>query len=90
MILIRPDEDLLKICRRIAEDDRTLEQWMSTESSDEFQIGEYCGGFDADEGEFCFEMRIDGTEYWFQFSLEQALEIAEGRAVELEARVADT
>lgn len=46
----------------------------------------YGGGFDATEGEFCFETYVDGVEYWFQFTLTDAQRVAAGAPVEFEAR----
>lgn len=82
---IVPDEDLIAICREIMSADWTESEWAQRESSDIFQQGTYCGGFDADEMEFCFETQIGGTEYWFQFDLQDATGIAKGHAIALEA-----
>ncbi|RME56820.1 hypothetical protein D6779_09940 [Candidatus Parcubacteria bacterium] len=83
-----PDEDLITICREIVAAGKTEKDWAASESDDMFQRGSYCGGFDADENEFCFETVVDGVEYWFQFSLNDAARIADGEAVTLEAREA--
>ncbi|MEL6546887.1 MAG: hypothetical protein AAFQ82_19835 [Myxococcota bacterium] len=55
-----------------------------------FQLGSYCGGFDATEGEFVFGVMRGSVEYWFQFPLETAARIAAGESVPIEARPADT
>ena len=86
---IVPDDALTAICREIIAAGRTESEWAERESSDMFQRGTYCGGFDADEMEFCFDTLIDGTEYWFQFNLQDAARIAVGHAVALEAVEAD-
>ena len=49
-----------------------------------FQSAMFCGGFDSDEMQFCFSFYPEeGVEYWFQFSLSDAREIAMGRHVSL-------
>ena len=87
---IIPDEDLLSICREIAQQGWTESEWADRESDDMFQVRDYCGGFDATEGEFCFETYVAGEEYWFQFTLTDAQRIAAGEMVQMEARKADS
>lgn len=84
------DEDLVSICREIIGQGLSLDQWAERESSDMFQAGNYIGGFESVEMEFCFETVIAGVEYWFQFGLDDAGRIASGEVVEIEARRADS
>jgi hypothetical protein len=88
MMNISPDRELVEICRNIAEQGRSIQEWAEIESDDMFQTQRYHGGFDAIEEAFCFSVyRADG-EYWFQFTLEQANAIAEGKTFLLTARPA--
>jgi len=61
--------------------------WTLRESDDEYQSANYCGGYDAYEKAFCFSRyHPNGTEYWFQFTLKQAIGINAGALTELPAR----
>ena len=82
-------DDFVQICKAIVKANKTIEEWCEIESDDMFQAGTYCGGFDADEREFCFEVIIDDSEYWFQFSLEQAVLIAGGKTTNIDIRQAE-
>ena len=73
------EEDLRIICREILEEKKSLVQWAEIESDDMFQRGNYLGGFDATEKEFCFSLFLDNNEYWFQFSLYDAEEITKNK-----------
>ena len=85
----RFDEAFRGICQQILSENRNLEEWSEMESDDMFQYGPYVGGFDADEGEFCFSVyRADG-EYWFQVSLEQIRQIVEGSLEIVDIRLAE-
>ena len=86
---LKISEDLRTICRKILNENKSSKEWAQIESGDMFQLGRLTGGFDATEEEFCFELIMDGNEYWFQFSLEEAREIAEDGNPELEIRLAD-
>jgi len=78
------EPELRKICVQIESEGLTVQQWAEIESDDQFQMGQYVGGFDADEGAFCFtHVSSDQTEHWFQFSLETALAIANDASVVL-------
>ena len=77
------ESDLRTICSLIIKEDKSIEQWSEIESDDMFQKGNYSGGFDATEEEFCFSVYINNDEYWFQFSLEEANEIANNIKAEI-------
>ena len=78
----RVDEELRRICQGIVSEGKSEEDWALVESDDMIQVGKYEGGYDATEMEFCFSVYMDGAEYWLQFSLEQAKEIA-GNGVDM-------
>jgi len=82
-------DDFLLVCNRILDENKTLEQWALIESDDMFQEGDYVGGFDATEMEFCFSVTENSREYWFQLSLQEIEEISTGKKNEVEARLAD-
>jgi hypothetical protein len=84
------DPELRAICQEIVAREQPLDEWRETESDDEFQTDHYEGGFDADEDAFCFSRFAadGGGEFWFQFTLAEAAEIAAGRLGTLDARPA--
>ena len=65
------NNDFLIICKEILEENKSDDQWAEIESDDMFQQGNYEGGFDATEMEFCFSVYENGQEYWFQFPLSE-------------------
>ncbi len=70
------DKELKEIVLLISEEKKSVTQCSEIESDDMFQSQHYCGGFDADEEEFCFSYYDeDNVEYWFQLSLEQIEQI---------------
>lgn len=75
---------LRKIAQRIVGENKTAVEWAAVESGDMFQEDDYSGGFDADEGQFCFSYYASDGEIWFQASLEQMTEIAREGTPELE------
>lgn len=76
---LKVDEELLEICRQIETENRTDEEWIGYESSDQFQSSKFCGGYDAIEQEFTFSYYDeDGKEWWFQFSLYQVPQMLGG------------
>lgn len=82
--------DFITICKQIQKENLDLEGWYLIESSDQFQTNEFCGGFDATEGEFCFSYYDkNGIEYWFQFPLFDIDKIIDGKIDEIEIRKAD-
>ena len=87
-MIVPIDDSFLKICRAIVEESRSEEEWAEIESDDMFQEGRFVGGFDADEGEFCFSFFGD-SELWFQVSLEKVERLAEGEQLRITMRPAD-
>lgn len=85
----RVNSDFKAICQTIMKEDKSLEQWALIESDDMFEKGKYVGGFDATEMEFCFSVREDGNEYWFQISLEEVKDVVNDLKTDFEARDAD-
>jgi len=78
-MLIPKNNEFISICNQIKDKGFSIEQWREIESSDMFQTEHFCGGFDADESEFCFSyFAEDGSEYWFQISIVTAIEISNG------------
>ena len=87
---VHVDKELLLIAREIVEAGYALEEWRALESDDQFQSAHYVGGFDATEDAFCFSFYpAVGRELWFQFSLQESLEIANREIKTLVAREAD-
>jgi hypothetical protein len=55
-----------------------------------FHRGPYVGGYDATESAFCFSRHgDDGSEAWFQLSLDQIEKIRGGELRAIEARPAE-
>ncbi len=86
---IEIDGTLREIAEKIVAEGKSADEWAAIESDDLFQEGRYEGGFDADEGEFCFSYYGEEGEAWFQFSLELAHAIAAGETPEIEGREAE-
>lgn len=84
------ESELRDICQEIVDRDQSLDEWREMESSDEFQGERYHGGFEAEEDAFCFTYyEDDSTELLFQFTLEEAADIADGTKMSVEARDAN-
>ena len=83
------DKDFRIICNEIIAENKSHDEWVEIESDDMFNQGNYSGGFDATEMEFCFSVFIDEKEYWFQVSLDGIRDILEERITELEIRKAE-
>ena len=82
--------ELRSICKDIESKNLDLSQWSEIESDDLFQLGDFIGGFDAEEKEFCFSYYAPNkNEYWFQFNHETAKEIALGKMPVLIGRPAE-
>lgn len=83
-------EGFRQLCRSIEAEGRTLEEWSAIESDDMFQVESFEGGFDAIEDAFCFSFYDDdGSEWWFQVTLEEVRQIAGGELERLDARPAE-
>ncbi len=83
------EASLIVMCKEIVKINKTVDEWVEIESSDMFQNDTYNGGFDGIEEEFCFSVYIDDLEYWFQFSLEEAVKISSGEIISIDVRKAD-
>lgn len=80
-------KELRIICAEIDNKNLDASQWSEIESDDMFQSGNFVGGFDADEQEFCFSYNSpNDIEYWFQFNLEIAKKISQGQSPILTGR----
>jgi hypothetical protein len=87
---LKVDDELRKLCAEIVAHARSVETWREIESDDLIQTPHYVGGFDATEDAFCFSARHPGRdELWFQFTLEEASDIAANNCLSLPARPAD-
>lgn len=77
------------ICQEIVSEKKTPEEWAEIESDDMFQSQMFCGGFDADEMEFCFSYYSpEGREFWFQLAPSDVHAVADGKIHHLELRPA--
>lgn len=86
---LRIDNELKNICEQIRRENKTIEEWYQIESDDMFQSGNYCGGFDGIEQEFCFSYYDDeGKEWWFQFSFFDIEKIISGKMLYIDMREA--
>ena len=83
------DTVLREIAIQILAEGRSEEEWAEIESDDMFQSGNCVGGFDADEMAFCFSVYLDKKEYWFQITLDEVSEIANGLLETVDARLAE-
>lgn len=84
------DDELLAICTEILRENRSDAEWALRESDDMFHRGPYVGGYDATESAFCFSRHgDDGSEAWFQLSLDQIEKIRGGELRAIEARPAE-
>jgi hypothetical protein len=84
---IPSNDELRSICQSISAEEKSLDQWGEIESDDMFQSESFCGGFDSDEQAFLFSWYANDTdEYWFQLSIEQVLEIADGASPQIFGR----
>lgn len=79
-----------RICEQIVSEGLQESQWAAIESDDMFRVGNYEGGFDADEVAFCFSVHSADGEWWFQLTLEEIVDVVERRRETFEARPAET
>jgi hypothetical protein len=87
-MIIPITEELRSICKEIVAKNLSIEDWCLIESDDMFQTDFFQGGFDATEGEFTFAYFAD-NEYWFQLSLDDVDQIANGSEPLIEGVLAD-
>ena len=83
------DNELLDICREILEENLRQSEWAEIQSDDMFQRPRYCGGFEAPEMAFCFSVYVDGSEYWFQITLDEVRAIVQGEKLSVDVRHPD-
>ncbi len=84
---VQVGDELRQICRRILAEGLSEGDWAERESDNMFQAPTYAGGFEADERAFCFSCYApDGSEHWFQLTLREVMDVAEGRLTEIPAR----
>jgi hypothetical protein len=82
--------ELRATCRDIVGRNWNEKVWSAHESDDEFQTEHLCGGFDATEQAFCFSWySSNGKEYWFQFPLAEAENLAASSSVSVRLRAAE-
>jgi hypothetical protein len=80
------NNEFVEICKEIASQNKSIDEWAEIESDDMFQTKNYVGGFDATEMEFCFSVYINQKEYWFQVSLKDIHDILVGKLKEYDIR----
>lgn len=81
-------DEFRSICHEIIKENKSIEEWAAVESDDMFQTKSFCGGYDADEGAFCFSYDdSNGNEYYYQLSLEGIKKVANHEITILEARL---
>ena len=84
------DKEFYEVCRKIIDENKSIEEWRQIESSDMFQTKNYCGGYDATEDAFCFSyFDQNGVEFWFQLTLKDIEEIINLKKKDLGVRQAD-
>ncbi|HEV8262860.1 MAG TPA: hypothetical protein VGQ19_19155 [Burkholderiales bacterium] len=83
------DDHFREIAQSILAEGRSDEEWSEIESDDMFQSGPYVGGYEATEAAFTFSYYDDDQkEYWFQLTLDEMKDVAEGKRTTIEARPA--
>lgn len=83
-------DSFVELCKQIVSESKSLDEWYEMRSDDMFQSEKYCGGFESMEDEFTFSLFKDnGCEYWFQLSLEQVEEIAQGKLTTVDIKPAN-
>ncbi|MCR8668045.1 hypothetical protein NO995_10155 [Aestuariibaculum sp. M13] len=79
------DSEFVLICQQIVKENLDLNNWRLIESSDQFQTGKYCGGFDGTENEFTFSYFDENkNEFWFQLALSDIEKVVKGIIKEIE------
>jgi hypothetical protein len=81
------DAEMRALCAEILAWMRDEPEWRDEESSDMFQSGHYCGGWESDEDAFTFShYDADGHEDWFNLTPADIEAAATGRLVSVEVR----
>ena len=83
------ENDFLSICDLILAENKSEDEWALIESDDLFSEGNYEGGYDATEMEFCFGVHINEEEYWFQLTLPEISLVKNGAITSVILRPAD-
>ena len=83
------ENDFYLISEEIISEKKDVNGWAEIEADDMFQKGNYEGGFDATEMEFCFCVFIDDIKYWFQLPLESIEKVYLRQLHEVDTRLAD-
>jgi hypothetical protein len=87
---MRVEPEFVDLCKQILQHQKTEAEWAEVESDDMFQSEHYEGGFDATENAFCFsQYAADGTESWFQLTLEDVQRVVGGELAEVDSRQVD-
>ena len=87
---IQVTNELIDTFREIARENKSDDEWALIESDDMFQSLHYCGGYDATERAFCFSyFPHEGSEYWFQLTLDELRKIVERGFGDVDARPAE-
>lgn len=89
-MLLPVDADLAAIVADIVGENRAELEWAAFEGDDMFQRGPYVGGYEEPERAFTFSFDGKDGEWWFQFTLDEARAIAEGRQTSVDARPAES
>ena len=83
-------DDLATICREIAAEGKTDDEWAQIEAGDWFQTETVTGGYDAGERAFTFSFYApEDEELWIVLTLAEAAEVARGERTVVEARRPD-
>ncbi len=83
------ENDFYLISEEIISEKKDVNGWSEIEADEMFQKGNYEGGFDATEMEFCFRVFIDDIEYWFQLPLESIEKVYLRKLNEVDTRLAE-
>ena len=83
-MLHKLEAEFYLICKEIIKENKTLAAWAEIESDDLFQSGNYEGGFDSTEMEFCFRVFVNSNEFWFQLSLDSVRKVNQNLLTEIE------
>lgn len=85
-MIIDVDEKFIKICKKIKDSGKNLQEWEETGYDDEFYDLPYTGGFDHIENAFCFGYYADNDrQYSIQLTLEEIYNVLQGKIKQLNA-----
>jgi len=90
-MILEVTDELRNLCRGIASEGRTASEWAKIQSDDMFQTDNFVGGFERLENAFCFSYYApSGAEFWFQITLQEVVQIAQGELTTVQMRPAET